>query len=726
MATEVSKPFAHSATEKCDAQTYQSHILGVVQLAELFAKNAAKYLREGRDEFINIIKASAFFHDLGKLDEQNQQVLKTTSKVALPINHVDAGVARLKQLQRLESALLAYSHHRGLPSLIRELLKEDSVFRDKEIEDYIDSKIDHYVCQHSQELSSDIPPLNTPSQLRAGLFSRIALSCLVDADYSDTSAHYGEDSLFSAQPLLPLERLERLDRYVSHLFFNSNDGWRNEVRARIYKSCREAPVDHLICCCDSPVGTGKTTAVMAHLLRAAHEKKLRRIFVILPYTSIIIQSVQRYRDAIVLPEEQPENIIAEHHHQADFSDPNCRALSTLWRAPVVVTTAVQFFETLGSNHPSRLRKLHEVPGSAIFIDESHAAMPSTLWPQMWIWLQQMASNWGCHIVLASGTLTKFWELDRLITPPVNLPNEEVSKVAFENEEKRVNYYSEKKLLSKEELRKFVLSKPGPRIVVLNTVQSASILAAELREQGEEVFHLSTALAPIDRREILRMIGVRLNQQRDRPNWTLVATSCVEAGMDFSFRTGFRQRCGLVNLIQLGGRTNRNGEHQYAEIWDFRVSDPLFNELPDITASQIVLSELLEENQVHLHACTEAMRREIVRDPKRRNDTLKLKEQRMDYPEVARLCRLIDSDTCTVIVKRDIVEALKHGYHLVPREIMINSVQIWSNKIDKLGLQTIAGYGELYWWPYDYDPTFLGYMEGLLPLIYAEQTKAIVI
>src|SRR5262249_47326488 len=154
---------------------------------ELFAKNAARYLREGREEFINIIKSSAFFHDLGKLDEQNQQVLKTTSKVALPINHVDAGVARLKQLQYLESALLAYSHHRGLPSVIQESVREDSAFRDKEIESYIDSNLDQYVSQHSQVVNCVIPPLTTPSKLRGGLFRRIALSCLVDADYSDTS-----------------------------------------------------------------------------------------------------------------------------------------------------------------------------------------------------------------------------------------------------------------------------------------------------------------------------------------------------------------------------------------------------------------------------------------------------------------------------------------------------------------------------------------------------------
>ncbi|EQD47505.1 CRISPR-associated endonuclease Cas3-HD, partial [mine drainage metagenome] len=103
--------------------------------------------------------------------------------------------------------------------------------------------------------------------------------------------------------------------------------------------------------------------------------------------------------------------VAAHHHKTDFADPMTRALTTRWHAPVVVTTAVQFFETLASNHPASLRKLHQVARSAIFIDEAHAALPAHLWPLAWQWLQRLADHWGCHIVLASGSLARFWTLD---------------------------------------------------------------------------------------------------------------------------------------------------------------------------------------------------------------------------------------------------------------------------------------------------------------------------
>lgn len=109
--------------------------------------------------------------------------------------------------------------------------------------------------------------------------------------------------------------------------------------------------------CDSPVGSGKTTAVMVHLLHAAVTKNLRRIFVVLPFTNIIDQSVDVYRRALLRDGEAPEDVVAAHHHKAEFSEPEARQYSFLWHAPIVVTTAVQFFQTLAARMPAALRKL---------------------------------------------------------------------------------------------------------------------------------------------------------------------------------------------------------------------------------------------------------------------------------------------------------------------------------------------------------------------------------
>src|SRR6185437_12366300 len=126
-------------------------------------------------------------------------------------------------------------------------------------------------------------------------------------------------------------RLVALDRYVRDL--GSDPGPRDALRSEIYAACRSATPDNFVWACDSPVGSGKTTAIMAYLLQAAIACGLRHIFVVLPYTNIVQQSVDVYRKALVLPGEDPEKIVAAHHHQAEFKSADLRFLTTLWDAP---------------------------------------------------------------------------------------------------------------------------------------------------------------------------------------------------------------------------------------------------------------------------------------------------------------------------------------------------------------------------------------------------------
>jgi CRISPR-associated endonuclease/helicase Cas3 len=244
----------------------------------------------------------------------------------------------------------------------------------------------------------------------------------VISDHGNTAQHYGGEKYIEPAENRWDERLQALDAYVEHLFQQDASSERNQQRKKIYNACRNADIDSQIQACDSPVGTGKTTAVMAHLLQVAIAKGLRHIIIVLPYTNIIKQSVEIYRRSLILQGEDPEKIVAEHHHQADFSDIESRQMATLWQAPVTVTTAVQFFETLGSSHPAKLRKLHELPGSAVFVDEAHSAIPTWLWPQTWLWLKELSQKWGCHFILASGTLPRFWQNKKFVDPSESIPD----------------------------------------------------------------------------------------------------------------------------------------------------------------------------------------------------------------------------------------------------------------------------------------------------------------
>lgn len=727
------EPLAHSARKHVAAQSYRAHIRRVTAIATKNARRAARYYRGDRRFFVETVRTAALFHDLGKLDEKNQSVLMRSATERLPVKHWDAASAYLLSSQWLESAVLAFAHHTGLPDYMKESSNGALSFRIQEEFDRTNKFLTDYVSHHEKIVGKSVRPIRAKKSGWSGLVRRIALSCLVDGDHTDTAEHYGNEKPQTPLKLRPAERLRALDAYVAKLGIGKpEEAKRTRLRQEIFLACRNAPTDAPMQACDSPVGTGKTTAIMAHLLQAASSKGLRRVFVVLPYTNIIKQSVNTYRLALSLPGEEPEAVVAAHHHQADFSSREFRHLAQLWNAPVTVTTAVQFFETLGSKDTSRLRKLHEIAGSAILIDESHAAIPSWLWPQMWLWLSELAEQWGCHIVFASGSLVRFWELSDFVKARVKLPElvgETVRKEALKFESDRVIYRTHEEPLSLLTLINFILEKSGPRLVILNTVQSAAVVADAMRKRcgANAVYHLSTALCPVHRDAIVEAVLKRLRKRGDA-DWTLVATSCVEAGMDFSFRTAFRERCGLVNLIQIGGRANRSGEPFTAEIWDFSLFDSLLPPHPAFQASQEVLEELFQENAVHPLSSTEAIRREVQRETiKKRGDQFKDRESKFDYPQVAKLCRVINSDTKVVVISPEIVEALEKRAPINHLDLMKHSVQIWTTKLEKLQqVKPIRGNEELLAWTGKYDADFLGYMAGVIPLLNTNAATALII
>jgi CRISPR-associated endonuclease/helicase Cas3 len=743
------EPLAHSARDGAPEQTYREHVGNVCRYSALFASDAAAFSHHLREPFLAAVERAAAYHDLGKLDELFQEVLRHNRKNKHRFNHVEAGTAHLLRLKQFEAAFLAYAHHIGLPSFPKEKAKAANklnlAFRDdgelvglsESAWQRTDESLESYVNLHHQLFPVATAAVNSAFP---GLVRRLALSCLVDADHSDTAQHYRQERELRGLPLLASERLAALDRYVAGLAptqspATDSERQRLKIRQEVYRACRDRAFTEAerIVACDSPVGTGKTTAVMAHLLNIARQRGLRRVFVVLPYTNIIDQSVDIYRRALALHGESPDAVVAAHHHRVEFKGEGWRDLRQLtqrWDAPIVVTTAVQFFETLAANETTALRKLHQVPGSAVFVDESHAAMPAPLWPQMWKWLRELCGEWGCHLVLGSGSLARFWELEDFVpaaerTPVIELVSDEVRKRAAELETGRVGLNTKAERLALPELANFVQSKPGPRLVILNTVQSAAILANHLRTErglGAAVEHLSTALSPLDRAVILQRVGARLRNRNDK-DWILVATSCVEAGVDFSFRTALRESCGLVNLLQISGRANRSAEHGCAEIWDFRHDeDGLLTLHPHFRTSRRVLEMMFKEGKADANHCTEALQRELnlgTGETEITAQNIVQYEKDADYPEVARLCRLITADTQTVLVNQELVaqfEARDRAQFPSAKEVMLNSVQVWKTRLPDLDPRPVGFGDDLFALrPEQYDG-FLGYMKGLLLLL----------
>lgn len=728
---------AHSARPNrgIPEQEYRDHIENVVVSAIGNANRAAMLSAMYGELLRAAVRQASEFHDLGKLDETNQEVLRTNSGKML--NHVDAGVAHLldgsPNSVRTVAALAVFAHHIGLPTIAEEGAKgAGKVFRDAEpipdgtpLRELTNRLLHEYRRRHESCVTNLVVGRQLDVRLAAPpMLLRLALSCLVDADHSDTARHYCDTVVDQTPPLLvPEKRLKLLDKYVAELGRHRKDE-RTQLRTEVYRQCREADCSAGFLACDSPVGSGKTTAIMAHLLKAAVAKKLRRVFVVLPFTNIIDQSVTVYRKALVHTDEAADDIVVAHHHRAEFDDPVARQYSFLWHAPIVVTTAVQFFETLAARRPVSVRKLHQVAGSAIFIDEAHTALPAHLWPQAWKWLRELEREWNCHIVLGSGSLHRFWELPDFVDPPTTLPPlvpDTVRESSADHERRRVKYRSHSESLDLEGIAKFVKKTDGPRLLIVNTVQSAAAIARHLANEfgGKHVEHLSTSLTPRDRLATLELVKLRLRQPNHR-DWTLVATSCVEAGVDFSFRTGIRERCGLTSLLQTSGRVNRSNEYEQADVWDIQLRHGhLLRPHPAFEVSARVLGELFVEGKVSPDFCTEALRREITQEgmPKKKKD-IDIAERNADFPIVEKLFRVIDSDTVTAIVDEALVLRLEAYEKITRAELQSASVQIWHNKEQEFGLERlerVRGYDDLRKWILPYD-RFLGYMAGVLPLV----------
>jgi CRISPR-associated endonuclease/helicase Cas3 len=788
---------AHSAPahDPGRPQAYADHVSGARQglaahadamLAFAGAGVDAKSMRASMD-------GAATYHDLGKVGNQNQAAMRKGRGERLPMDHIDAGVAHaLAQGDRFAAWIVRAHHAPGLSneraenhfrlhgSRIRYLRggRRERDIGDERIEEvcsrheYLMRLTDANLARYLERHHAVVPPVAlSRSEPAHGLRLRLALSCLADADHTDSARHDTLRKSPAATPPRWDDRIEALDRHVASLpaFHADRDRQRNEL----YRACRDAPA-HTIASCQAPVGTGKTFAVTRYLLRQCRDFNLRRLFVVAPYTNILTQTANRLREALALRDEDKMAVVAEHHHRAEFSDSprsngpakrtlsplDLRDLATLWRAPVVLTTAVQFFETIAACDPTDLRKLHELPGSAVFIDEAHACIPVRHWAQQWRWLQELARDWSCRLVLASGSMVRFWTSGKIVSPTVELPELAPSGLladapasdrlrvrvarARSGDEKR-DAFSVPKLAR--ELEQCAAA--GPVLCVLNTIQSAAVVTRDLASRLDgvdfandctwrkplpkrRVLHLSGALTPRDRAAILAEVAERQEPGAQYPGWVLIATSMVEAGVELDFQTGFREHASVASLIQTSGRINRHGRRAGSVLWGFDLDSSCeTTQNPVLAASRSVLAELwqgIEEGRMPAsELVTLSLEREIELtgglerpDPlnPRFRTKLELCEHHHDYPATAEAARIIDTDTRVVLVDRGLQQRLSRRREERPtqRELLEGSVQLWINKIDKLGMEPAWPDADLYFWQDRYDPLLLGVMAGMLAIV----------
>ena len=522
-------------------QTVAKHLIGTAELCRAFA---AAFGAEKDGELAGTA------HDIGKCTAGFQDRLLNGGPV---VDHATAGaIACAKRGNRYVSACVA-GHHGGLQDFgnMRTARRDDGTFYGRLLKGREEGCLEH--CGESgvalpMAAISAAQGLNT---LQASFWTRMLYSCLVDADFLDTERFMnGERDRGGCDDMAAL--LARLRAYIEPWQTPTTE--LNRLRCEILNTCMEAGRKSKgVYTLTVPTGGGKTVASLAFALRHAVEYGMQRVIYVIPYTSIIDQNAQVFRDIL------GSGNVLEHHSgvQFDLSDGAAaedvrKALATEnWDMPVVVTTAVQFFESLYAARSSQCRKLHNLANSVIIFDEAQMLPLPHLRPCVAA-MASLAEQFHSTVVLCTATQPSLDDLLRTYAPSCPVTELCPQTALLYDRFCRVTF-RQAGTLTDEALAE-QLSEQRQVLCIVNSRKAAQSIYALLPPEGS--YHLSTLMIPAQRQTLLGEIRERLRQGK---LCRVVSTSLIEAGVDVDFPAVYRELAGLDSVMQAAGRCNREGK-----------------------------------------------------------------------------------------------------------------------------------------------------------------------
>jgi CRISPR-associated endonuclease/helicase Cas3 len=392
---------------------------------------------------------------------------------------------------------------------------------------------------------------------------RMLFSCVVDADFLDTESFMdsGRKKLRQTEYPTLSDLLEAFDRHMDGLCRNAEDTDVNQIRAQVLARCREmADCSPAAFSLTVPTGGGKTLSSLAFALRHAVKHGKRRVIYVIPYTSIIEQTASVFRSIPGF-----ENAVLEHHCNVLDDDETRetvrrRLASENWDAPIIVTTGVQFFESLYACKTSRCRKLHNIANSVVIFDEAQCLPPQFLRPVVSA-IRELHRHYRVTPVLCTATqpvLTKTENFDfnfregfESVTEIMQRPDRLTEKL----QRVRVERFSNLDPVAYEQIAESVQAEGQSVLCIVNRKKDARMLSQLLPE--DQTVHLSTNMCAEHRFQTLEKIRQKL-PDRDNPLF-VVSTSLVEAGVDLDFPVVYRALAGLDSIAQAAGRCNREGK-----------------------------------------------------------------------------------------------------------------------------------------------------------------------
>lgn len=607
--------YAHSENDHGERHILSTHLHETAKLAESFAC---------QESYKPILHVTGLLHDLGKYQPEFQSYLKNGGRRgSVPHASWGAGYARCCGL--LETSIAINAHHKGLPD--NAAWKSDTeTFKRGEVIGF-DDVVRAFECDVSADknfIKKHKTPLFTESSQREA-FIRYLFSALTDSDWLSTEEHFDRNaSKTRNDAALPID--EMIGKLEEDFSKKPKEGEINRLRNDARNQALQAA--HMPCGFYSlalPTGMGKTLTSLAWALTHAKMNDLRRIIIVLPYINIIDQTAE------ILKGIFGKEWVLEHHSSYNEGDKDTHDdkenYSTIqkrkelacenWDYPFIVTTTVQFFESLFSNKPSRCRKIHNIAESVVIFDEVQTLPKEVILPTLQM-LKDIQTIMKVSFLFCTATQPAFEKRQGFNGIESIHPLIENSAELY-RKTKRVKYNLLNNLAPTDcnGILDAIAYEETALLAIFNTKKAALEFYNLTKSHGnwEKTYHLSTAMCPAHRKDIIKNIRDDLEAQR---KILVVSTQLIEAGVDFDFPVVFRAMAPLEAVIQAAGRCNRENRlgESGGNVFLFKMKD---GGMPDKTYAACAGHAEEFINQIHEYGVFEKYYAQVVQlyvDPDR--------------------------------------------------------------------------------------------------------------
>lgn len=674
---------AHSANDCNRPHLAKEHLTDVARLAVEFSEGA---------EWGEEANLAGLLHDLGKYADLFQARLRGEAK---GLDHWSPGAwLALSEFQAVAAALAIQGHHIGLQQggnsalrMMKQATPNTSRLSDEDF-----SRLKARIAADGllvEKPTNPVIPVKVgfQSQIASMLDVRMLFSCLTDADFLDTEAHFEGDEqgkrYREAGPKLnAAQALTALDHYMSGKIRSVNKADKSVLDARNalwnMVTTVAAAVPGLLTL-TAPTGSGKTLAMLKFALEHVRRNGLKRIVLVVPFLSIIEQTAEIYRSVF---QNFPGNFVLEHHSLAGLGSEEAtgdaeaaaerarRLLAENWDAPIIITTNVQLLESLFSNRPSACRKLHNLMESVIMFDEAQT-LPQSLAVPTLAALSHLSRTYRTTVLFATATQPAFDALDGAVAklvytgwrPVEAAPDHARLYGALRRYE--VDWPDQGE--SKEWTTLAAEIRAEEQVLCVVNLKSHAAALLEQLKHDEAVFHLSTNLCALHRRAVLEEVRARLKFGKP---CRLISTQCIEAGVDVDFPVVYRALAPLDAIAQAAGRCNREGrladDDGNRKMGEVRVFEPdvagdyrkRYPTRPYFQAAEVTRSMLTIAGKAGLDLNEPAVFRDYyhrlydLTKPETQNRELTVALTAVDFVRVAKEYRLIDQSAIQLLVPYD--------------------------------------------------------------------------